>query len=59
VLQQCPAAAARQSVKVGTRDPHPIRKNTGAIGSTNGQLFGKKVATSAPNRKSSTAQNAQ
>jgi hypothetical protein len=55
VLQQWTAATARQSIKVGTRDPHPIRKNAGAIASTNGQGFGNQVAASTPTRKSSTA----
>jgi hypothetical protein len=52
-------AAARQSVRAGNRQPHPIRKNVGATVSASGQLFGTTMAARTLNRNPSAAWRAQ
>ena len=49
------AVAARQSVTVGRRHAHPIRKNVGAAMAAWGQLGGNRMAASPLNRHPSTA----
>jgi hypothetical protein len=59
VLQAWTAAAARQSVRAGNRQPHPIRKNVGTTVSASGQLFGTTMAARTLNRNPSAAWRAQ